>query len=107
MHAFGRTLRQAGDLRLLALPVGSGRERYCVAEGPTPVATFPTRGQAQVFFETVRAAREEGERQRGAASGGVTDLTAYRRRRARGGARGEAAAGSEGHPPARPAAGPR
>jgi hypothetical protein len=71
------------------------------------VATFPTREQAQVFFETVRAAREEGERRRGAASGGVTDLTAYRLRRARRRARGGAAEGAEGRHSARPAAGPR
>jgi hypothetical protein len=56
MHAYGRTLRQAGDPRLLALPVGAGPERYCVADGPTPVATFSTLERALAFFETVRAA---------------------------------------------------
>ena len=107
MHAFGRTLRQVGDLRLLARPGGGGREHYCVAEGPTPLATFPTRERAQVFFETVRAAREAGERRNREAAGGVTDPTASRLRPGRGRARGAAPEGPEGHRSARPAAGPR
>ena len=56
MHAFGRTLRQAGDLRLLALPVGAGRERSCVAAGGLPLATFAAAAPAAAFFEALRVA---------------------------------------------------
>jgi CheY-like chemotaxis protein len=68
VHAFGRTLRQAGDLRLLALPVGDGRERYCVAAGPTPLATFLSVARALACFEDLRAAgaAAEGEPEMGA-----------------------------------------
>jgi hypothetical protein len=83
MHAYGRTLRRAGDLRLLALPVGAGRECYCVADGLEPLATFPTLERALAFFQASReATREAGAGPRGGA-GGVTDLTAYRLRRHR------------------------
>jgi hypothetical protein len=85
VHAFGRTLRRVGDLRLLGLPVGSGRERYGVADGFEPVAAFPTLEHARAAFEAVCEA---------AAVSGVTDLTAFRlrRRRPRGGA-------TQGHRP--------
>ena len=83
MHAFGRTLRRVGDLRLLGLPVGSGCERYGIADGFEPVATYPTLEQARAAFEAVCEAT---------AASGVTDLTAFRRRR------GESPAGA---PPVR------
>ena len=85
MHAYGRTLRRAGDLRLLALPVGAGRERYCVAAGLEPLATFPALERALAFFQAIREATQsagDGAGPRGGA-GGVTDLTAYRLRRHR------------------------
>ena len=83
MHAYGRTLRWAGDLRLLALPVGGGPGRFCVADGLEPLATFPTLERALAFFEAVRAATEEAPHRPRPAAGGVTDLAAYRRRRHR------------------------
>jgi hypothetical protein len=86
MHAYGRTLRQAGDLRLLALPVGSGAERYCVLDGPTPLATFDALEPAAACFDAARAARAAGEC--GGCSlpdpgAGLADLDAFRRRRGR------------------------
>jgi hypothetical protein len=88
MHAYGRTLRQSGDLRLLALPVGSGGERYCVLDGPTLLATFSTLEGAEACFQDACAAgaggpRPAGGTDPGGGAGAVTDLTAYRRRRAR------------------------
>jgi hypothetical protein len=74
VHAFGRTLRRVGDLRLLGLPVGSGRERYGVADGFEPLATYPTLEQALAAFEAVREAT---------AASGVTDPAAFRLRRGR------------------------
>jgi hypothetical protein len=74
VHAFGRTLRRVGDLRLLGLPVGSGRERYCVADGFEPVATFPTLEHALAAFEAVCEAT---------AASGVADPAAFRLRRGR------------------------
>jgi hypothetical protein len=83
MHAYGRTLQQAGDLRLLALPVGAGRERYCVADGLEPLATFPTVERALAFFQAIREATQAAEAWPRGGAGGVTDLTAYRLRRPR------------------------
>jgi hypothetical protein len=83
VHAFGRTLRQVGDLRLLALPVDDGRERYCIADGPDPIVTCPTLEQALAAFEAIRAATDEAAHRRQLAASGVADLTAYRRRRRR------------------------
>ena len=83
MHAFGRTLRQAGDLRLLALPGDDGRDRYCVTDGPDPLATYPTLEQALATFAAVCDATDEAAHRRQLAAGGVADLTAYRRRRRR------------------------
>jgi hypothetical protein len=74
VHAYGRTLRRVGDLRLLGLPVGSGRERYGVADGFEPVATYPTLEQALAAFEAVCDAT---------AASGVTDPAAFRLRRGR------------------------
>jgi hypothetical protein len=74
VHAYGRTLRQVGDLRLLALPVDDGRERYCIAEGPDPLVTYPTLEQALVTFGAVCDATDEAaHRRRLAASGGATE----------------------------------
>ena len=42
MHANGRTLRSAGDLRLLALAVDGGRERSGVADVLEPLVAFAT-----------------------------------------------------------------
>ena len=81
MHAYGRTLRQAGDLRLLALPVAGGRDRYCVAAGLEPVATYPTLEQALAAFEASREAPAGAAPRELTAGRGVIDLTAYRRRR--------------------------
>jgi len=82
MHAYGRTLRLSGDLRLLALPVGSDGERYCVLDGPTPLATFSTLEGAEACFRAACAAAAGGLPPPGGAEGAVADLTAYRRRRA-------------------------
>ncbi len=82
MHGFGRTLRQAGDLRLLALPVEVRGERYCVVDGGTPLATFAAAAPAVAFFRALRAAGTEAARPPPAGPGRVTDLAAYRRRRA-------------------------
>ena len=65
--AYGRPLRQAGDLRLLALPAGGGVARYCVAAGGLPVAASPAFAPALACFEAVRdadAADAAGERRR-------------------------------------------
>ncbi len=88
MHAYGRTLRQVGDLRLLALPGDDGRDRYRVTDGPETVATYPTLEQALAAFEDVCMATDDAAHRRQLAASGVTDLTAYRlrRRRPRGGA---------------------
>jgi hypothetical protein len=83
VHAFGRTLRQAGDLRLLALPVGAGRERYCVATGGLPLATFAAAAPAVAFFEALRAVGAEAARSPQAGPARVADLAASRRRRTR------------------------
>jgi hypothetical protein len=83
MHAYGRTLRQVGDLRLLALPVDGGGERYCVADGPEPVAAYPTLEQASAAFEAVCMATDEATHRRQLAASGVSDLTTYRVRRRR------------------------
>ena len=61
MHAYGRTLRRAGGLVLLALPVGPGRERYCVADGGTPLVTFAAAAPALAFFEALCAAGTEAD----------------------------------------------
>jgi hypothetical protein len=89
MYAYGRTLRRQGELRLLALPAGGGCEWYCVCNGPTPLATFKLLERAHSFFDAVSSAAPpavscEGRPQGrpSAAPGGVTDLAAYRRRRA-------------------------
>ena len=102
MHAHGRTLRQWGDLRLVAVPGAGGPERYYVAQGErAPLGTFAARAAAVAFFEALRAAwiapaddldaaradawarRAERERLRAAEAAGVTDLAAYRRARRR------------------------
>jgi hypothetical protein len=111
MHAHGRTLRQWGDLRLVAVPAAGGGERYYVAQGGrAPLGTFAAQAAAVAFFEALRAAevaqaegaapggpsgdldaappgagarRVEDERLRRAAAAGVTDLAAYRRARRR------------------------
>ena len=83
MHAFGRTLRQVGDLRLLALPVDDGRERYCIAEGPDPIVTYPTLEQALAVFAAVCDATDEAAHRQQLAASGVVDLTTYRLRRQR------------------------
>jgi hypothetical protein len=98
MHAFGRTLRQAGDLRLLALPGDGGRDRYCVADGPDPLVTYPTLEQALATFAAVCDATDEAAHRQQLAASGVVDLTTYRlrRRRPRGGAtEGPRPAGAE------------
>ena len=94
MHAYGRTLRQVGDLRLLALPAGGGRDRHCVTDGPDTVAAYPTLEQALAAFEAVCLATDEAVHRSQLAASGVTDLATYRfrRRRSRGGA-------TEGHRP--------
>ena len=74
MHAYGRTLRRVGDLYLLALPGDAGRERYCVAEGPDPIVTYPTLEQALGAFEAIREATDAEVHRRQFAAGGVTDL---------------------------------
>jgi hypothetical protein len=83
MHAYGRTLRQVGDLRLLALPVDDGRERYCVADGLEPIATYPTLAEALAAFEVVREATDAALHRVQLAASSVADLTAYRLRRHR------------------------
>ena len=112
MHAHGRTLRQWGDLRLVAVPAAGGHERYYVAQDEeAPLGTFADLAAAVACFEAVRAAgiaqaagaalgaapagtraaaqagagarRAEDERLRQAQAAGVTDLTAYRLRRRR------------------------
>ena len=111
MDALGRTLRQWGDLRLVAVPAAEGQARYVVALGQrAPLGTFAAPEAAIAFFEAVRAAgvaqaegapgaapagdlepaqagewarRVEGERLRQAEAAGVTDLAAYRRARRR------------------------
>jgi hypothetical protein len=112
MHAHGRTLRQWGDLRLVAVSGAGGHERYYVAQDEeAPLGTFADLAAAVACFEAVRAAgitqsagaapgaapagarnaaqagagarRAEGERLRQAEAAGVTDLTAYRLRRQR------------------------
>jgi hypothetical protein len=90
-YAFGRTLRRVGDLRLLGLPVGPGRERYGVADGFEPLAAYPTLEQALAAFEAVREATDDAAHRRRLAAGGVADPAAYRRRRCR---------SREGAPPA-------
>jgi hypothetical protein len=80
MHAFGRTRRHAGDLRLLARPAGGGRERSGVAAGETPLATFAAAAPAVACFEALRAAGRAVARP--PRTGRVTDLAASRRRRA-------------------------
>jgi hypothetical protein len=98
VHAYGRTLRRAGDLVLLALPVGPGRERFCVAAGGAPLATFAAASPAVAFFEALRAAGTVADaRPPQAGSGGVTDLAAYRAARA---PRPRRAAGGPGGPAA-------
>jgi len=127
MHAHGRTLRQWGDLRLVAVPAAGGHERYYVAQdAEAPLRTFAALAAAVACFEAVRAAgiaqaagaapgaapagardaapagagaeRAEGERLRQAEAAGVTDLTAYRLRRQRR-PRGDA---PKGHAPSGP-----
>ena len=72
----GRTLRQAGDLRLLALPVGAEpSERYCMATGGLPLATF-NRSTAAAFFEALRVAGAADARPPLEGPGQVTDLAA-------------------------------
>jgi hypothetical protein len=83
VHAYGRTLRRAGDLRLLALPGEDGRERYCVADGLEPIGAFPTLAQAAAAFEAVCEATAAAARRRELAARGIADLTAYRLRRRR------------------------
>ncbi len=106
MHAHGRTLRQWGDLRLVAVPAAGDRERYAVVQGERgSLGTFATQAAAVAFFEAVRGAwgapagaaaddldaaqadawaqQAEDERLRRAAAAGVTDLAAYRRARRR------------------------
>ena len=111
MHAHGRTLRQWGDLRLVAVPAAGDRERYAVVQGERePLGTFATQEAAVAFFEAVRGAwvaqagaapgaaaaddldaaqadawaqQAEAECLRRAAAAGVTDLAAYRRARRR------------------------
>ena len=83
MHAYGRTLRQVGDLRLVARPGDGGRECYWVVDGPDPVVMYPTLEQALAAFEAVRDATDEAAHRRHLAASGVVDLTAYRRRRRR------------------------
>jgi hypothetical protein len=98
MHAYGRTLRRAGDLRLLALPVDGGRERFCVAEGLEPVAAYPTLEQARAAFEAICLATDAATHRRQLAASGIVDLTAYRlrqRRRPHGDA-------TDGHRPTQP-----
>jgi hypothetical protein len=95
VHAFGRTLRQVGDLRLLARPVGAGRERYCVAAGETPLATFAAAGPAAAFFEALCAVGAEAAGPLQEGPGQVTDLAASRRRRARRAAGGPGRPGGE------------
>jgi hypothetical protein len=94
VHAYGRTLRRAGDLRLLALPGDDGRDRYCVADGLEPVVTCPTLEQALAAFEAVCDATAAAAHRQQLAASGVVDLAAYRlrRRRPRRGA-------TEGHRP--------
>ena len=98
MHAYGRTLRREGDLRLLALPTGAGCEWYCVCNGPTPIGTFRLLERSRFSFDAVCGApgapgAPGGPAAPGAPPGlpappgpgapaGVTDLAAYRRRRA-------------------------
>ena len=80
MHAYGRTLRPAGDLRLLALPVDDGRERSCVADGLEPLAAFAMRERALVACGARCAATATADaHRRQMATAGVADLTAYRR----------------------------
>jgi hypothetical protein len=83
VHADGRTLRQTGDLRLVALPGDDGRERYCVMDGPAPLATYPTLEQALATFAAVCDATDEAAHRQQLAASGVADLTAYRLRRRR------------------------
>ena len=83
MHAYGRTLRRVGDLRLLALPVDDGRDRYCVTDGRELVVVYPTLEPALAAFGAVCAAADEAAHLRQLAARGVADLTAYRRRRRR------------------------
>ena len=95
MHAYGRTLRQSGDLRLLALPVGSGAERYCVLDGATPLATFTTLEGAEACFAAACATGGSGMTP-GAPGGRVTRLSDYRNRRTR--RRPPGTGGGEGAP---------
>jgi hypothetical protein len=95
MHAYGRTLRRVGDLRLLALPGDDGRDRYCVADGPDPIAAYPTLAQALAAFGAVCGATDAAAHRRQLTAGGVTDLAAYRLRRRRPGG-----GTTQGHRPA-------
>jgi hypothetical protein len=79
MHAYGRPLRSAGDLRLLALPVDDGRERYCVADGLEPLVAFAMLERALAACGARCAATADDHRRQMATVGGA-DLTAYRRR---------------------------
>ena len=55
MHAHGRTLRQWGDLRLVAVPAAGGHERYYVAQdAEAPLRTFAALAAAVACFEAVR-----------------------------------------------------
>jgi hypothetical protein len=57
VHAFGRTVRRFGDLRLVAVPVGGGAERYVVVQDDEPpLGAFPTLRAAVACFEALRAA---------------------------------------------------
>jgi hypothetical protein len=80
-----------GDLRLLALPVDDGRDRYCVTAGRELVVVYAALEPALAAFGAVCAAADGAAHRRRLAASGVVDLTAYRLRRRR--PRGGAAAG--------------
>ena len=81
MHAYGRTLRRAGDLGLLALPIGDGRDRYYLTDGPALVATSASLEQALAAFAAMCDATDAAAPRQRLAASGVIDLAAERARR--------------------------
>jgi hypothetical protein len=99
VHAFGRTVRRYGDLRLVAVPAAGGAERYVVVlDDEPPLGAYPTLRAAVACFEALRTAamaRAEGQFAEEApadarpgspgppAPANLVDLAEYRRTRRR------------------------
>jgi hypothetical protein len=57
VHAFGRTLRCWGELRLVAVPAAGGERYYVALDDEPPLGTFARAEEAVRFFEALRGGR--------------------------------------------------